>query len=199
VSRLRLERPNAPPPSHDGSWADRRGISRTLELAGRSRDDSTRVQRAPINDGKAVWSRSWWSKGIGRSTGTGGTRQPGDGTPATWATEISSGVGVRSRSDQRDDFPLSFGVSLDVSGGRSEAGVAGKLLDIAEAAADFADFACGAGDEAAPTRMRRAADHAEIGIESMEPHDDGSGRQTFVSFAMDDWPIGASFLATITM
>ena len=57
-------------------------------------------------------------------------------------------------SDQGDDFPLSFGVGLDVSGGRPQAGMTGKLLNVAQAAADLADFPGRAGDETSPAGMR---------------------------------------------
>jgi predicted transcriptional regulator len=72
-------------------------------------------------------------------------RKPGSGgTSATWATEVSSGVGVGSRSDQGNNLPLRLGVRLDVSGGRSQAGMARELLNVAETAADLADFPGGA-------------------------------------------------------
>ena len=102
-------------------------------------------------------------------------------------------------SDQGDDFPLSFSVGLDVSGGRSQAGMTGKLLNVAQAAADLADLPGRACDEASSPGMRRAAHHAEVGIEPMEPYDDGSGRQTPITLAMDDGQIGSSLLSAITM
>src|SRR6266852_7503293 len=86
----------------------------------------------------------------------------------------SSGLG--STSDQRDDFPLRFGIGLDVPSGRPQARMTRKLLNVAQTAADFADFAGGAGDETSPARMRRAAHHAEAGIQAVEPDDDGSSR-----------------------
>ena len=70
-------------------------------------------------------------------------------------TEVSSHASVRFplRSDQGDDFPLSFGIGLDVSGGRSQAGMTGELLNISKAAADLADLPGRAGDKASPARM----------------------------------------------
>ena len=57
-------------------------------------------------------------------------------------------------SDQRDDFPLSFGIGLDVSGGRPQAGMTGELLNVAQTAADLADLPGRAGDKASPAGMR---------------------------------------------
>jgi len=71
-------------------------------------------------------------------------------------TEISADTSVSStlRSDQGDDFPLSFGIGLDVSGGRSQAGMTGKLLNVAQAAADLADLPGRPGDKTSPAGMR---------------------------------------------
>ena len=56
-------------------------------------------------------------------------------------------------SDQRDDFPLRIVIGLDVSGGRSKAGMTGELLNIAQTAADFADFPGRASYETSPAGM----------------------------------------------
>lgn len=53
-------------------------------------------------------------------------------------------------SDQGDDLPLRVSVGLDVSRRDRQAGVPGEHLDIAQTAADLADFSRRAGNETAP-------------------------------------------------
>src|SRR5436190_3903454 len=67
-------------------------------------------------------------------------------------------------SDQGDDLPLRLGVGLDVSGGRPQAGMTGKRLNVAQTAADLAYFAGRASDETSPARMAGTADHTETSI-----------------------------------
>ena len=69
-----------------------------------------------------------------------------------------------SRSDQGDNLPLRLGVGLDVSGGRPQAGMPGKRLNVAQTAADLAYFAGRASDETSPARMAGTADHTETSI-----------------------------------
>lgn len=90
-------------------------------------------------------------------------------------------------------------IALDVASRRSQVRMTGKLLNVAQTTADFADFSGRAGDESSPAGMAGTAHHPEVGIQAMEPHDDGSRRQTAVAFTMDDRHIGSSLFASIAM
>ena len=56
-------------------------------------------------------------------------------------------------SDQGNHFPLSISIAFDVPSRSTQIPMAGKLLDIAQAPADFADFSSGASDERPATAV----------------------------------------------
>ena len=57
------------------------------------------------------------------------------------------------RSDQGDDFPLRLVIALDVARSRSQARMAGELLNIPEAPTNFTDFSGGASDKSSATAV----------------------------------------------
>ena len=83
---------------------------------------------------------------------------------------------------QRHQLPLGVLVGRNVEGRGRQVRMAGKLLNIAEAAADFRDPTGSLRQKSTPSGMRRASDHIKPGVESKKPDGYGAGRETPTSF-----------------
>ena len=77
-------------------------------------------------------------------------------------------------------------IALDVALGVPEAAMASEQLNVADGTARSGSPPRSEGDEGAPSRMRRAALQAELGVESLEPVHDAAGTQSLATFRLDD-------------
>jgi hypothetical protein len=101
--------------------------------------------------------------------------------------------------DAKDNLSLGLTITLDIPCGRPKACMTGELLDVAERAANLADFPGCMGDKRPTPAVRGTPDHPKVRVKAMKPHGDRSRRQVPVTLAVDDRPIRTGLINPLSL